>query len=55
MVLGGIFEGEKYKADATFIMSDDDFIGIINGDEDPQQLFMEVYYTINIYRFFREE
>jgi hypothetical protein len=34
--LGGIHEGHKFTPDAVFILSDDDFVAIINGDEDPQ-------------------
>ncbi len=33
--IGGITEGEKGKPDAIFILSDEDFVAIINGDEDP--------------------
>ena len=45
--MGIIVGGDKVKTDAQFIMSDDDFVAIVNGDEDPQQLFMEVGFCDN--------
>ena len=36
MILGGISEGDNNEPDAVFLMSDDDFVKVVNGDEDPQ-------------------
>ena len=35
MILGGISEGDNNEPDAIFLMSDDDFVKVVNGDEDP--------------------
>ena len=48
---GGIIDGDSMKADALFIVSDEDFVAIVNGDEDPQQLFMEVWISPTIVNF----
>ncbi len=39
---GAIYEGQILQPDCVFILADEDFVALVNGDADPQFLFMQV-------------